>query len=95
MDFSKACHSAVKSTTKIVCDHSFLLPPNSETVVQGKVHKDLQIGMQGQCLGHSEMGYKGLLVSKAVYTCLLGHQVPVKILNPTEDPVHTNKYMLI
>ena len=91
LDFSKACHSAVKLTTKIVCDHSFLLPPNSETVVQGKVHKDLQIGMQGQCLGHSEMSRKGLQVSKAVVTCLPGHQVPVKILNPTAESIHLNK----
>ena len=91
LDFSKACHSVVKSTTKIVCDQSILLPPNSQTVVQGKVHKDLQIGMQGQCLGHSEMGHKGLLVSKAVVLCLPGHQVPVKILNPTADSIHINK----
>ena len=91
LDFSKACHSAVKVSTKIVCTHSCVLPPNSETVIQGKLNKDVYIGMQGQCLGHSEMGHKGLLVAKAVVTCLSGHQVPVQILNPTAGSVHINK----
>ena len=80
LDFSKACHSAVKLTTKIVCSHSCVLSPNSETVIQGKLNKKVYICMQGQCLGHSEMGHKGLLVSKAVVTCSPNHLVPVKIL---------------
>ena len=59
--------------------------------MQGKVYKDLHIGMQGQCLGHTEMCHKGLLLSKAAVTCLPDHQVPVKSLNPTADSVHINK----
>ena len=39
LDFSKACHSAVKLTTKIVCSHSCVLSPNSETVIQGNIHR--------------------------------------------------------
>ena len=93
LDFSKARHSAVKVhvSTKIVCTRSCVLPPNSETVIQGKLNKDVYVGMQGQCLGHSDMGHKGLLVVKAVVTCLPGRQVPVKILNPTAESVHINK----
>lgn len=49
------------------------------------MHKDLHICMPVQCLGHSEMGQKGFLVSKA------GYHVPVKILNPTADSIHINK----
>ena len=91
LDFSKACHSAVKLTTKIVCSHSCVLSPNSETVIQGKLNKEVYIDMQGQCLGHSEMGHKGLLVSEAVVTCSPDYLVPVKILNPTMETVHINK----
>ncbi len=47
--------------------------------------------MQGQCTGHSDMINKDLLVSKAVVTCLHHHIVPVKLLNPTANPVHVNK----
>ena len=57
----------------------------------GKLNKDVHSGMQGQCLCHSEMGHKGLLVPNAVITCSPGHQVPVKILNPTAETVHINK----
>ena len=35
---------------KIVCSHSCVLSPNSETVIQGKLNKDVHSGMQGQCL---------------------------------------------
>lgn len=78
LGFSKACLSAVSSSTKFICDHSFVLPPNSETIVQGKVHKDLHIGIQGQCLGHNEMARKGFLVSKVVDTCLSDYHVQLK-----------------
>ena len=43
LDFSKACHSAVKESTKIVCTHSYVLPTNFETVIQAKLNKDAYI----------------------------------------------------
>ena len=91
LDFGKACNTAVKPTTKIVCERSVSIPPNSESIVYGKLHKAIQIGMQGQCLPHSDMTNKGLLISKALITCFNHQIVPVKILNPTAATVHINK----
>ena len=60
-------------------------------IVVGKLSKDLPIGIQGLCIGHSEMSHKGLVVAKAVLSCSMDRVVPVKILNPGCETVHVKK----
>jgi hypothetical protein len=90
LDFSKGSTNT-KSTTKVTSDKTVVIPPHSELLINGRLHRDIQTGMQGQCIGHNETLNKGLLVSKAVVTCLDHHIIPVKVLNPTADTIHINK----
>lgn len=47
--------------------------------------------MQGVLFGHPELSHKGVLVSKALVTCMQDHIVFVKILNPGNELVHIQK----
>ena len=92
LDFNaNSCFTHVKNTTKIKCKESFAISPNSECIVVGKLSKDLPIGIQGLCIGHSEVSHKGLVVAKSVLSCSMDRVVPVKVLNPGYETVHVNK----
>lgn len=95
LDFSKTTCFNVKPTTKLRCKQSFVIAPNSECVVSGKLSKDLQIGMQGVCIGHAELLHKGLLVAESDVSCSRDRVVPVRILNPGYDSVHVNRGMIL
>ena len=91
LDFKTSSCFTHKKTTKIKCKESFAMSPNSECIVIGKLSKDLPIGIQGLCTGHSEMSHKGLIVAKSVLSCSMDRIVPVKLLNPGCETVHVNK----
>lgn len=92
LDFS-ACSSfhGRKHTTKVLCKQSFVVEPNSECMISGKLSANMQIDMQGICESHPEILQKGLLVCKALVSCTPDHIVQVNILNPTSDKVHVYK----
>jgi hypothetical protein len=92
LDFSKKCfHLNVKKTTKVKSTRTLVVDPNSECVIQGVLDDRVGIGMQGVLVGHPELAHKGVLVSKALVTCLLDHLVCVMILNPGNEIVHIQK----
>lgn len=81
----------VRRTSKVRCKTSFVIAPNSECMVKGKLTNDISNGMQGICEGHSELVHKGLLLAKAVVTCTPDHIVQLKILNARNDSVYVQK----
>lgn len=81
----------MKKTTKIKCEESFTISPNSECIFVGKLSEGLPIGSQGLCTGHLEMSHKGLMVAKSVLSCLVDRVVPVKVLKPGYETLATFK----
>ncbi|MES9971178.1 MAG: reverse transcriptase family protein [Candidatus Thiodiazotropha sp.] len=80
-------NSAVRSKKRIT------LSPNSETVIWGKIPKFLHPGLEGVCTGSAHVSKKCLFVARSVSVISSENMVPLKILNPTAEPVtiHKNK----
>ena len=96
LDFGACCSFAnVKKTTKVKCRSSVIVQPNSECLVAALLDDRIGIGMQGLCIGHSEVQNKGLLVSKTLVTCAKPHVVHLKVLNPGNETVHIPKGTII
>ncbi len=64
-------------------------------MLQGKLAKDIIVGIQGVCTGHSELLNKGVLLSKCLVTCMPDHCVTLKILNPGNNEIHLSKGMIL
>lgn len=67
------------------------LPPNSETMVWGKVPKHVNSGYQGVCSGSSYVNKKKLLVARSLAIVSTESMVPLKILNPTSESLTIHK----
>ncbi|XP_053388085.1 uncharacterized protein LOC128551301 [Mercenaria mercenaria] len=90
LDFSDGYHF---SDSKIYAQKRIYLPPNSESIVYGKLPKRFTEGSNGLCSNVKYVNRKKLLVTRSVVTIPQNCMVPVKILNPTDKTVviHRNK----
>ena len=88
LDFSNK--TPVSLNSNIYCTKRTTLPPNSEIMLWGKIHYGFY-GMQGLCVSSRYVLCKGILVSKAVVSIAKNKQVPIKILNQTNDCVIVHK----
>ncbi|XP_045176579.2 uncharacterized protein LOC128545883 [Mercenaria mercenaria] len=96
LNFSKGSDfSQVKHTTKIKCQSTVVVNPNSECIITGKLSKDLEIGMQGITVGHAELLHKGLIVARCVVTCNSDRLVSVRVLNPGNELIYLHKGMIL
>ena len=59
--------------------------------VCGKVTKQKMIGLHGICYVHDLLLSKGLLLVKSVVTISTVGNVPMKILNASDEPVYVRK----
>ena len=81
LDFST--QTVWSNTCKISAKKRTIIPPNSESILWGKVPKHLHTGYQGVCSGSSYAHKKKLLVARSVGVVSTNYMVPMKILNPT------------
>ena len=88
LDFSNK--TPVLLNSNIYCTKRTTIPPNSEIILWGKLHYGFY-GMQGLCVSSRYVLCKGILISKAVVSIAKNKQVPIKILNPTNDGVIVHK----
>lgn len=88
LDFSQSV--AVPKITKVICSKRTTVEPNSEVVVWGQL-LPLLYGQQGLCYNSKYTLSRGLLVSKSLATISKNRTVPVRILNPTNNPITINK----
>ncbi|CAG2185803.1 unnamed protein product [Mytilus edulis] len=92
LDFSDCC---IKSKQfKVLTQSPASLPPNSEVLIWGHVNGKVQYGMQGICTSKISKD-RGVIISKAVVTVNREKQVPIKILNFTNETVHLNKGQIL
>jgi len=70
-------------------------PPNSESIVWGKVPQYVCGGFQGVCSGSSIITKKGLLVARCLLTVSPSNMVPIKVMNPTTEAItlHRNRQL--
>ena len=68
-----------------------IIPPNSESILWGKVPKHLHTGCQGVCSCSSYAQKKKLLVTRSVGVVSTSYIVPMKILNLTPTPLTIHK----
>lgn len=66
-------------------------PPNSESIVWGKVPQYVCGGFQGVCSGSSMITKKGLLVARCLSTVSPSNMVSIKVMNPTNGTITLNK----
>ena len=88
LDFSNK--TPVSLNSNIYCTKRTTIPPNSEIILWGKLHYGFY-GMQALCVSSRYVLCKGILVSKAVVSIAKNKQVPIKILNPTNDCYSTQR----
>ncbi|CAC5356092.1 unnamed protein product [Mytilus coruscus] len=92
LDFSDFC---IKSKQfKVLTQSPASIPPNSEVLIWGHVNGKVQYGMQGICSSKISKD-RGVIVSKAVVTVNREKQVPIKVLNFTNETVHLNKGQIL
>ena len=89
LDFSN--QSVTWNTCKVWAKKRTTIPPNSESILWGKVPKHLHTGYQGVCSGSSYAHKKKLLVARSVGVVSTNHMVPIKILNPTPNSLTIHK----
>jgi hypothetical protein len=82
--FDYSNRTPVSLNSNIYCTKCTTIPPNYEIILWGKLHYGFY-GMQGLCVSSRYVLWKGILVSKAVVSIAKNKQVPIKILNPTND----------
>ena len=88
LDFSNK--TPVSLNSNIYCTKRTTIPPNSEIILWRMLHYGFY-GMQGLCVSSRYVLCKGVLVSKSVVSIAKNKQVPIKILNPTNDCVIVHK----
>jgi hypothetical protein len=76
-----------QKVANVRCTKRITIPPHSEMVVLGKLPKNIVHGYRGFCENNKHILSRGLIVCKAVVTVSNNRTVPVKILNPGNDPV--------
>lgn len=59
--------------------------------VLGRVTRQEIIGLSGVCSGHNMFLRKGLLLVKSVVTISTDFTVPIKIINPSTEPVFVKR----
>ena len=93
LDFST--QTVRSNTCKDWAKKRTIIPPNSESILWGKVPKHLHTGYQGVCSGSSYAHKKKLLVARSVGVVSTNYMVPMKILNPTPTPltIHKGKHV--
>lgn len=64
-----------------------MVPPNVAMFVLGRVTRQEIIGLSGVCSGHNMFLRKGLLLVKSVVTISTDFTVPIKIINPSTEPI--------
>ncbi|CAG2209064.1 unnamed protein product [Mytilus edulis] len=79
---------------KVLTQSPASIPPNSEVLIWGHVNGKVQYGMQGICTSKISKD-RGVIISKAVVTVNREKQVPIKILNFTNETVHLNKGQIL
>ena len=89
LDFSN--QSVTWNTCKVWAKKRTTIPPNSESILWGKVPKHLHTGYQGVCSGNSYAHKKKLLVALSVGVVSTNHMIPIKILNPTPNSLTIHK----
>ena len=89
LDFS---NQTVRSNTcKVWAKKRTIIPPNSESILWGKVPKHLHTGYQGVCSGSTYAHKKKLLFARSVGVVSPNNMVPMKILNPTPTRLTIHK----
>ena len=84
-----------QKVANVRCTKRFAIPPHSEMLVLGKLPKNILHGYQGVCENNKQILSRGLIVCKGVVTVSNNRTVPVKILNPGNDPVIIPKGKII
>jgi hypothetical protein len=82
LDFSNKTPVSLNSNS--YCTKRTAIPSNSEIILWEKLHYGFY-GMQALCVSSRYVLCKDILVSKAVVSIAKNKQVPIKILNPTND----------
>ena len=85
LDFSSKTVQFTKC--KIYTKKRTTLAPNSETIMWGRVPKNICTGFQGICSGSTYVNKKKLLVARSLGVVSTTSLVPIKILNPTSESV--------
>ena len=85
LDFSSKTVQFTKC--KIYTKKRMTLAPNSETIVWGRVPKNICTGFQGICSGSTYVNKKKLFVARSLGVVSTTSLVPIKILNPTSESV--------
>ena len=89
LDFSN--QSVTSGTCKVWARKRTIIPANSEYILWGKVPKHLQTGYQGICSGSVYVHKQELLVARSIGVVSTNSMVPIKILNPTPNPLTIHK----
>ena len=89
LDFSSKTLQFAKC--KIYNKKQTTLAPNSETIVWGRVPKNICTGFQGICSGSIYVNKKKLLVARSLGVVSTTSLVPIKILNPTSESVQLHR----
>lgn len=92
LDFDKF-HTFRSKTNcaKVRCKSNFVVPPNVAMFVYGRVTRQEMIGLPGVCSGHNMFLRKSLLLVKSVVTISTDLTVPIKIINPSTEPVFVKR----
>ena len=69
------------------CRKRITIPAHSEIVVWGKLPKHICYGYQGICENVKQVILRGIIGCKSVVTVSKDRTVPVKLLNPGNDPI--------
>lgn len=78
-------------SVKVVSGKRFILQPNTETIVWGKLPDFVSGGLNGICSNAKHLLGKGLMVCKTLVTVQLNRKVPVRILNTTPNPITVHR----
>lgn len=92
VDFGK--HQIISKYFKVMCRDNVSIAPNTEMLITGKIEGNVSYGMQGICCP-KQIEKNGLLVSKAVCTVNRDKEIPVKILNFTNNSISLKKGKII
>ena len=83
------------SKSKIRARKQVHVPPNSESIIWAKVSRDVRMGTQGLCNASRDMNRQNVLVAHAVVTVGDRSTVPVRIMNPTNQPAVLGKNLVL
>ena len=66
---------------------SVTIPPKSESILPVKVPSHVPLGTNGICVGNRSIDNRGIIMAKSLACVSSQHTVPVKLLNPGNNPV--------